>query len=86
MIVQHWRYTHNFVHHKYTNILGMEDDVGYGMLRVTCDLSAGSATTSSTWWNTILAIGFRVGSCAQHLRSARSSMSADCEAAKNPVA
>lgn len=34
---KHWRYTHNFVHHKYTNILGMDDDVGYGMLRVTRD-------------------------------------------------
>ena len=28
---------HNFMHHKYTNILGMDDDVGYGMLRVTRD-------------------------------------------------
>ncbi len=34
---KHWRYTHNFMHHKYTNILGMDDDVGYGMLRVTRD-------------------------------------------------
>ena len=34
---KHWRYTHNFVHHKYTNILGMDDDVGYGLLRVTRD-------------------------------------------------
>jgi fatty acid desaturase len=35
---KHWRYTHNFVHHKYTNILGMDDDVGYGgTLRVTRD-------------------------------------------------
>jgi NADPH-dependent stearoyl-CoA 9-desaturase len=34
---KHWRYSHNFVHHKYTNILGMDDDVGYGLLRVTRD-------------------------------------------------
>ena len=34
---KHWRYTHNFMHHKYTNILGMDDDVGYGLLRVTRD-------------------------------------------------
>ncbi len=27
---KHWRFTHNFMHHKYTNILGMDDDVGYG--------------------------------------------------------
>ena len=34
---KHWRFTHNFMHHKYTNILGMDDDVGYGVLRVTRD-------------------------------------------------
>ena len=34
---KHWRFTHNFMHHKYTNILGMDDDVGYGILRVTRD-------------------------------------------------
>jgi NADPH-dependent stearoyl-CoA 9-desaturase len=26
-----------FKHHKYTNILGMDDDVGYSTLRVTRD-------------------------------------------------
>jgi linoleoyl-CoA desaturase len=32
-----WKKSHNFVHHKYTNIVGMDDDVGYGLLRVTRD-------------------------------------------------
>ena len=32
-----WMHTHNFAHHKYTNILGMDTDVGYGVLRVTRD-------------------------------------------------
>ena len=31
----HWKQTHNYLHHKYTNVLGMDDDVGYGLLRVT---------------------------------------------------
>src|SRR5271167_2537619 len=34
---KHWRNNHNFQHHKYTNILGMDDDVGYFILRVTRD-------------------------------------------------
>ena len=34
---EHWKQTHNYMHHKYTNILGMDDDVGYGLLRVTRD-------------------------------------------------
>ena len=33
----HWKHTHNYLHHKYTNVLGMDDDVGYGLLRVTRD-------------------------------------------------
>ncbi len=32
-----WMHTHNFTHHKYTNIVGMDTDVGYGILRVTRD-------------------------------------------------
>ncbi len=26
-----WRQTHNFKHHTYTNIKGMDDDIGYGL-------------------------------------------------------
>jgi fatty acid desaturase len=29
-----WRHSHNVVHHTYTNILGKDPDVGYGVLRV----------------------------------------------------
>ncbi|MFW6067192.1 MAG: fatty acid desaturase family protein [Myxococcota bacterium] len=30
-----WRNSHNFVHHTYTNVLGKDRDVGYGVLRVS---------------------------------------------------
>ena len=29
-----WRQTHNYKHHTYTNIKGMDDDIGYGLLRL----------------------------------------------------
>jgi fatty acid desaturase len=29
-----WRHSHNYMHHKYTNILGKDRDVGYGVMRV----------------------------------------------------
>ncbi|MGV9832871.1 fatty acid desaturase family protein [Nocardia niigatensis] len=29
-----WRHSHNYMHHTYTNILDMDRDVGYGILRV----------------------------------------------------
>ncbi len=31
----HWRHSHNFEHHTFTNILGRDRDVGYGFLRVS---------------------------------------------------
>jgi fatty acid desaturase len=30
-----WRHSHNVVHHTWTNVMGKDRDVGYGMLRVT---------------------------------------------------
>jgi linoleoyl-CoA desaturase len=30
-----WRHSHNVMHHTWTNVMGMDRDVGYGMLRVT---------------------------------------------------
>ncbi len=29
-----WRKTHNFRHHTYTNVRGLDDDIGYGLLRI----------------------------------------------------
>ncbi|HEY5971841.1 MAG TPA: acyl-CoA desaturase [Pseudoxanthomonas sp.] len=31
---ENWRHTHNFRHHTYTNVRGMDDDIGYGLLRI----------------------------------------------------
>jgi len=32
-----WRHSHNFMHHKRTNILGQDRDLGYGVLRISPD-------------------------------------------------
>ena len=32
-----WRYSHNYRHHVNTNVVGVDDDLGYGVLRVTRD-------------------------------------------------
>ncbi|MGA7052176.1 MAG: fatty acid desaturase [Mycobacterium sp.] len=63
----HWRFTHNFVHHKYTNILGMDDDVGYGMLRVTRDQRWKRYNLFNLLFNTLLAAGFEWGVGLQHV-------------------
>ncbi|MBU8977137.1 acyl-CoA desaturase [Lysobacter sp. MMG2] len=31
---ENWRYTHNYRHHTYTNVRGLDDDIGYGLLRI----------------------------------------------------
>ena len=64
---KHWRFTHNFMHHKYTNILGMDDDVGYGMLRVTRDQRWKPFNLFNVLFNTMLASLFEWGVGLQHL-------------------
>jgi linoleoyl-CoA desaturase len=64
---KHWRYNHNFVHHKYANILGMDDDVGYGMLRVTRDQRWKRHNLFNVVFNTILAVAFEWGVGLQHV-------------------
>mgnify|MGYP007084028607 CR=1 FL=1 len=31
---EQWKHSHNEVHHTYTNVRGMDDDIGYGLLRI----------------------------------------------------
>ncbi len=64
---KHWRITHNVAHHKYTNILDMDDDVGYGLLRVTRDQPWRPRNILNPLFNAILAVGFEWGMALQHL-------------------
>jgi fatty acid desaturase len=34
---EQWKYSHNYVHHTFTNILGKDRDIGYGILRMDED-------------------------------------------------
>ncbi|MBS4727107.1 fatty acid desaturase [Mycobacterium sp. SM1] len=58
---KHWRFSHNFRHHKYTNILGMDDDVGYSTLRVTRDQPWKRYNIGNLLFNALLALGFEWG-------------------------
>ncbi|MGD1237511.1 fatty acid desaturase family protein [Mycobacterium seoulense] len=58
---KHWISSHNFQHHKYTNILGMDDDVGYFILRVTRDQPWQRFNVGNLLFNAILALGFEWG-------------------------
>ncbi|OBA59931.1 stearoyl-CoA 9-desaturase [Mycobacterium sp. 1100029.7] len=58
---KHWISAHNFQHHKYTNIIGMDDDVGYFILRVTRDQPWEHYNIVNVLFNVLLAIGFEWG-------------------------
>lgn len=58
---KHWIAAHNVQHHKYTNILGMDDDVGYFILRVTRDQAWSGVNLGNLLFNAILALGFEWG-------------------------
>ncbi len=64
---KHWRYTHNFLHHKYTNVVGMDDDVGYGLLRVTRDQRWKRFNLLNVPINALLSMFFEWGIAVQHL-------------------
>jgi fatty acid desaturase len=32
-----WRYSHNYRHHMFTNVVGVDDDLGFGVIRVSRD-------------------------------------------------
>ena len=66
-VAKHWRVTHNVAHHRYTNILGMDDDVGYGLLRVTRDERWTPRNLFNVPFNLMLALGFEWGIALQHL-------------------
>ncbi|MFW6775604.1 fatty acid desaturase family protein [Nocardioides sp. CPCC 205120] len=34
---EQWKYSHNYIHHTFTNIVGKDRDVGYGILRMDAD-------------------------------------------------
>jgi NADPH-dependent stearoyl-CoA 9-desaturase len=58
---KHWVAAHNFQHHKYTNILDMDDDVGYFILRVTRDQPWRPYNIGNPLYNALLSLGFEWG-------------------------
>jgi linoleoyl-CoA desaturase len=67
----HWKKSHNFVHHKYTNIVGMDDDVGYGLLRVTRDQRWDKWNIGNPVYNLMLGTLFEWGVALHGVEMAR---------------
>ncbi|QBJ95316.1 fatty acid desaturase [Rhodococcus sp. ABRD24] len=58
---EHWKRAHNYSHHTYTNIVGMDDDVGFGILRMTRDEKWRPINLLQPIANVILAAAFEWG-------------------------
>src|ERR1700743_3736460 len=63
----HWKKSHNFIHHKYTNIVGLDDDVGYGIMRVTRDEPWSRWMLGNPIYNLLLGTLFEWGVAAHGL-------------------
>jgi len=68
---QHWRRTHNQDHHNHTNIVGVDDDYGYGLLRLTGSQKWTWKTLFQPIWYALLAIYFQWGVAIQDLKLGR---------------
>jgi len=58
---EQWKRAHNYSHHTYTNIVGMDEDVGFGILRMTRDEAWRPINLLQPIANLILAATFEWG-------------------------
>jgi len=63
-----WRHTHNHIHHTYTNVLGHDDDVGYGLVRLFPEQRWKPFFRWQPLWVTLQALLFQFAVAVQHLR------------------
>jgi len=66
-----WKHSHNEVHHTYTNIIGKDNDLGYGIMRVDEDMRWVPMYLAQPLWNFINACFFEYGIAAYDLELGR---------------
>ena len=63
-----WRESHNYKHHSYTNIKGLDDDVGYGLLRLFPEQRWHFSYLFQSVFAVLLALLFQWGVAIQELQ------------------
>jgi linoleoyl-CoA desaturase len=66
-----WQHSHNQIHHTYTNIVGKDNDLGYGIMRVDEDQRWHPMHLGQPVWNFINACFFEYGIAAYDLELGR---------------
>ena len=66
-----WRHSHNYMHHTYTNIVGKDRDIGYGILRMSEDEPWRPYYLGNPLYAALLATFFQYGVALHDLETER---------------
>jgi len=58
---EQWKHSHNYIHHQFTNVLGHDNDIGYGILRMSRDQKWTPYNLGQPVYNFLLAAFFEWG-------------------------
>lgn len=72
-----WRYSHNYRHHVFSNVVGVDDDLGFGIMRVTRDEPWRPAHLMQPLRNLLLASVFEWGIGLHGIHSERDRLQPD---------
>ncbi|KWX69173.1 acyl-CoA desaturase [Mycobacterium sp. NAZ190054] len=72
-----WRYSHNYRHHVFNNIVGVDDDLGFGIMRVTRDVPWKPEHLAQPLRNALLALIFEWGIGLHGVHSERDRVAPD---------
>jgi fatty acid desaturase len=64
---EQWKHSHNELHHTYTNVIGRDNDLGYGIMRVDEDQRWHPIHLGQPLWNFVNACFFEYGIAAYDL-------------------
>ena len=64
---EQWKHSHNELHHTYTNVIGKDNDLGYGIMRVDEDQPWEPFHLGQPIWNLVNALIFEYGIAAYDL-------------------
>jgi len=62
-----WKHSHNELHHAYTNVIGKDNDLGYGIMRVDSEQTWHPMHLGQPLWNLLNACFFQYGIAAYDL-------------------
>ncbi|MDO9457069.1 acyl-CoA desaturase [Nocardioides sp.] len=58
---EQWKHSHNYIHHQFTNVLGFDNDIGYGVLRMAREQKWHPVNLGQPVYNALLAGLFQWG-------------------------